>query len=538
VNLSRLPAAIALAALVLAGCASAPRAPAPAPFSAADSIAAQCMTRIELATPESLAETARLLSTPDAAGGSKTAELFSLGSFLFHELYPDMENPFPADGPAPAETDAIAFLAHVLPALILLGPVSAIDETQVPALGALLAAAEEDNPHSVLPPYLMGRLLEHQREPAGARALYEQCLLRAPSFYPAAARLGDILIEAGTARGDLALLERLAGMLPTAPLRYAALGKAYLAAGEPDKAADAAAQGRLSAPDDPRFVLLRAQAFEQRGDWYRSVRLLESLLKLAPDEPTAILMKARLLHEKARNSQEAIRVLSEAEERSPANADFPELRARILIEIGRPDEGVTILTQALSLAPGRISLLTSLLRQAVLGERWNQATAWLGEIPSRDWTPEHFVLGWKVATALGEHARAIQYAQTLELRAGGAGPLALQARSLVAIERPAQALLIVDHALLSMDPEPSVRSQLLVIRSTAGSEDPVHDLRAALLEDPLNIAALAGLSDEMAKARDYRKALEYAKRASALSPGTTSLAQKVIDLGKLAESRK
>ncbi|MGA2479703.1 MAG: tetratricopeptide repeat protein [Spirochaetia bacterium] len=534
----RLGAAFALSALILAGCASAPRGPAPEPFSAADSISEQALARIELASQESLTETAHLLSTPDAAGSPKTALLAALGSFLFRELYPELSNPFPASAPAPAETDTSVFLAHTLPALVLLGPESAIDDTQVPALGALLASAEEENSHSVLPPYLMGRLLEHEREAAHARALYEKCLILAPSFYPAAGRLGGIIIAAGTARTELALLERLADMLPTAPLRYAALGKAYLAAGEPEKAADAAAQGLLSAPDDPRFALLRAQAFEQKGDWYQSLRLLEALLKLTPDEPAVILMKARLLFEKAKNSQEAIRVLADAEGRFPSNADFPELHGRVLIETGRPDDGVTFLTQALSLAPGRLSILTSLLRQAVLGERWNQATAWLGEIPAQDWAPEHFELGWQVATALGEHARAIQYAQQLELRAGGAGPLALQARSLVAMERPEQALLLIDHALLSMDPKPATKAQLLVIRSTAGSEDPLHDLRAALLEDPRNVPALVGLSDVLAKAHDYRKAMEYAKLASTLSPGNASLAQKVIDLGKLAESRK
>ena len=533
-------AALALSAVFLAGCATSvqPRSAAQQSFSPADSIIEQSIARIELASPESLSETARLLASPDAAGSPKTAGLVSLGGYLFHELYPDLNNPFPASGPVPAESAPSVFLAHTLPALVLLGPASGIEDTQVPGLGSLLASAEEENPHSVLAPYLMGRLLEHQREAAEARSVYEQCLILAPSFYPAAGRLGEIIIAAGTARSELAQLERLAGLLPTPPLRFAALARAYLAAGQPERAADAAAQGLLSAPDDPGFVLLRAKAFEGKGDWYQSLRMVEALLKLTPDEPAAILMKARLLHEEAKNSPEAIRTLVDAETRFPANADFPELHARVLIETGRSDDGVTFLTQALSLAPGRISLLTSLLRQAVQGERWNQASAWLGEIPARDWAPEHFELGWQVATALSEHARALQYAQTLELRTGGPGPLALQARSLVAMERPAQALLLIDRALLSVDAEPSLKSQLLVIRSTAGSADPVHDLRAALLEDPRNIAALVGLSDALAKGHEYRKAMEYAKQASALSPGNASLAQKVIELGKLSESRK
>jgi tetratricopeptide (TPR) repeat protein len=535
----------ALGAALLGGCAGGPRpatvggpAAAPARSSAADSIVEQVLTRIELASLQSLTEAARLLSTPDATGTTKTPRLVQLGSYVFHGLYPELENPFPGEPPASADAVGDIFLAHCLPAFVLLGPDGEAADTEAPGLGALLAAAVEENTHSVLAPYLMARLLELQREPKEARRLYEQMLALSPSFYPAAARLIPMIIAGGTAAADLPRLEALAGQLPSAPQRFGALARIYLAAGQPAKAADAAARGLLAAPDDPQFVILRAKAFEDEGDWYRSLRLLETLLKVAPDEKAAILAKARLLHEKARNSGEALQVLADAEQRFPEDADFPELNAHILIDTGHADDAVKLLTQALSLAPNRLSVLTELLRQAVLGERWAQASSWLAEIPAGAWTAEHYELGWKVATAQAEHEKALSLARALEKIAAGPRASALEARSLAAVGTPEQALVVVDDALRTMDPDPAMKAELLVVRASAGSTDPLHDLRAALLSDPHSVAALVALSDVMAKAHDYRKAVEYAKQAAALSPGNTALAQKVIDLAKRTESRQ
>jgi tetratricopeptide (TPR) repeat protein len=64
----------------------------------------------------------------------------------------------------------------------------------------------------------------------------------------------------------------------------------------------------------------------------------------------------------------------------------------------------------------------------------------------------------------------------------------------------------------------------------------MHDLRSALREDPDSLEALLAISDLLAKQREYRKAMEYAKRAAELSPGSAAIAQKAADLEKLAAS--
>jgi tetratricopeptide (TPR) repeat protein len=523
-----------LSVLALAGCATPPATPE----QKAAVTLARALRLTEIASPESLTESAHALASSEVAGLPKIAALASLGADLFKRLYPEMVNPFPADTPAPADGGAGAsdFFANVVPAFILMNASARLEGSMTADLMTKLEAADTLNVASVLPPFLEGLLLEREEgataaSSAGSR--FEACLRRAQSFYPAAEKIAGRIIADGTAASELPRLERLAATLPTAPLRFAALARAELAGGQPQRAADAAAQGLLAAPDELGFLLLRAQAFEALGDWYQSLSLLDTLLKLKPGEAAAAFMQARLIYDKERNGEEAISILVQAEGRFPSDPSFPELRGRILLETGRSEEGVAALARTLSLEPGRVTTLTLLLKQEVQARSWNKASALLAQIPAKSFTPEHLRLGWQVATSLGDYERAIAYAEALQRSSSDAAPLALLARSMVAAGRTAQAMEVITRALPAAG-TPALRSELYVIRSTAGSDDPLRDLRSALLEDPNNVEALIALSDILASQQEYRKAMDYAKHALLLSPGNAGLSQKVIDLERLA----
>ena len=107
---------------------------------------------------------------------------------------------------------------------------------------------------------------------------------------------------------------------------------------------------------------------------------------------------------------------------------------------------------------------------------------------------------------------------------------------MIAILRLPGALAAIDHALLVMAPSPEQASELHYLRSQAGSADPLQDLRAALKENPDNAEALTAIADVLARQNEYRKAAEYAKRAAALAPYDSALAQKAQDLQKLVPS--
>jgi Tfp pilus assembly protein PilF len=539
---------VLLAVLLIGGCASAPKVETAE--QKAKALHAQAAWLIEVSSIRSLSQAATILRLPAVDGSDQARAQTSLAADLFRRLYPEASSPYPGSTPAPGR-DAIAesaFFLLVTPGLALLEHGEPLEDAVAADLKARLTSAGRLNPESVLPPYLLGLLVQRQGgDPSAARAQFEESLRRGPDFYPAGVKISQIIIQGarngsssptGAAAFDpaaeLPLLKNLAGLLPTQSLRLAALARADLAAGQPQAAADMAAQGLLTAPDDPQFFMLRARAVEALGNWYQALTLLDTLLKLKPDQPQAILMKARLLYEKQQNSEQAIAVLRDAEARFPADASFPELQGRILLETGRNDEGVSVLTAALSIEPGRISTLALLLRQAIQTQSWTMAAQFLVQMPDKTLTPDLLRLAWEVEMNLDDFPRAVAYAQALERADRGAKPLALEARALVAAGQLDKARDVVTRALSAADTA-ALRAELLYVRSTAGSDDPMRDLRNALLVDPENLEALTAISDLFAQQKDYRKAALYARQASELSPQSASLAQKAADLQKQAE---
>ena len=180
--------------------------------------------------------------------------------------------------------------------------------------------------------------------------------------------------------------------------------------------------------------------------------------------------------------------------------------------------------------------LTLLLRQAVKEERWGDASMLFTRIPPAARTTDHLRLAWQAAMGLGDYEQAIALARQLESLQAGASSMALEARALVGAGRKADALPLVDKALAAAD-DPALRSELSTIRAAAGSDDPLRDLRSALAANPDNVEALVAISDLFASEQDYRKAMEYAKRAAELSPGNELLAQKAANLQTRASGK-
>jgi tetratricopeptide (TPR) repeat protein len=537
---------VLLAALVLSGCSTVGPSPdeaaqsappdALSQFGTGESLLSHAVTLIAAATPASLAEGNRLAAAADEMGARGAAGAGIVGSTLLRRLYPESAGSYPENGLSWDEARITSpFLLSIAPALVLLDPHAAADDARETVLRPKLAEAEILMPTSPLPPFLQGLLLEKRAAPrADVRARFEAALKRSPNFSPAAAGLARTIISSGSAPSELPLLQHLASLLPTEPQRFAALARGALAAGKPEVAADAAAQGLLRAPADPAFVLLRAQALAAAGDWYQSLWVLDALLRQRPDLTDAILLKARLLHDNAQNDPESLAVLGDAETRYPADASFPEMRARILLDKGQTQEAVTALLHAHELAPEDLEILSLLVSTSAQARQWNEASSWLAMIPGPARTAENLRLGWQISNGLGDHAQALAFALQLFRMTKTADALALEARSMLAAVRPADAMVVIDHALLAMDPPPPLASELHYLRSQAGSADPLFDLRAALRENPDNAEALSAIADFLAAQKDYRKAMEYAKRASTLAPNNAALAQKARELSRLA----
>jgi Flp pilus assembly protein TadD len=487
-----------------------------------------------MGSPVSLAYAARILDAQGVQGDPRAAGLRHIGSTLYARLFPDLRSPFPAGTQASddAALAAFPFLAAVMPALNALDQPGTLDDAALASFETALARADVLITGSALPPYLRGEIRIRRSRPAEARAFFETSLARLPGFYPSALKLSGLIIAGGSAPSELPRLQQLAAALPTPAMRLAALSRAYLAAGKPDEAADAAAQGLLLVADDARFALLRAQALDAQGNWYQAVRVLDALLQRVPDDSEAILEKARILHQQGGNSAEALRLMEDAQSRFPSDPSFPELRGRILLEEGRMEECAAALAEALAIEPARPSTLTLLLRLAVQNGQWEEASTFLDRIPASARSTDDLRLGWKLATGLGDYSRAAVFARFLKARGGGAAAMALESRSLNAAGFPARALAEIDAALPQAGD--ALRSELYTIRAQAGSTDPAGDLRHALHYNPDNIEALVSLSDLLASQHDFRRAAAYARHAAGLSPDDAGLAQRARDLDALA----
>jgi len=551
-------AVVIVGALAAAGCTTlgpgatgpgAPPAPKAVPVqksSAGDAALQKAVTLIAAATPASLAAARWVAADAGRKGAADAEAAGAAADALLRGLYPGAVGAAPGAGGGAVRPTALQiadpFLQRVASALVLLDPGPALDDAKAAVLEQKLTEAASLRPESPLPPYLSGVLLQKRpAPPTEARRPFEEALKRLPTFAPAAAELLNTVIASGTAAKELPLLQHLASIPATAAERYEALVRAYLAAGQPGMAADAAARGLLESPDDAsgaaqrvHFAMLRATTLQASGDWYQALSVLEALLKLQPGLPEAVIARARILHEEGENDPDALAVLAEGEARNPQDAAFPELKARILLDGGRTGEAVAALQHALEIDPHRASVLTLLASVSARAGSWDEASSWLEKIPQQARGLEEARLAWQVATALGNHEKALAEAKRLFRATGSADSLALEARSMIAAGRPAEALVVIDHALLAMTPAAPLASELHYLRSRAGSDDPLRDLRTALRENPDNPEALEAISDALAAQKDYRKAMEYARRASALDPANADLARKAAELQKMA----
>jgi Flp pilus assembly protein TadD len=553
--------------IVLAGCPSLPERQSAGGASSDPPAVQDARRRIRNASPASLREAARVLASPDIAESAAAVELAGLGRELFALLYPEIaENPFPAGAlsakygplfasvrgkkvvvPDPAETD---FFRVVIPGLILIAPVEGVDEVTLSLFeNGLKNADEKSGRVSVLPPYLQA-LSMYRRAVGSSRAggaeaaeiiaLLQECIQRDTTFYPGYLTAADLYSSQGKPADALALLGEAAEALPGNVSILKKMSSAAIAAGKLQEALDASAKALMISPDDAEASMIRARAFELQGSWYQSVRIIEAVLKRYPDMGDAIRTQARLLADKAGNIEEAARLLTAAERRSPADPSYPELLGRILLDAGRGSEGELALARALELAPGRMSTLELLLGHAVRTKRWLQAKTYLAQILVLSSAGQYIATGYTIAWNLGDYAGAEAYARKLVQTAYGEAPEYLLARALHVQGNNAEALPLVEKGIVEAK-TPAVKSRFLYLRASiqrTNPEEAIMDLRTALMADGDNLDALLLISELLAGSKQFHAAALYLKRAAALSSEDAGLKARIAELEKLANSQK
>jgi len=449
---------------------------------------------------------------------AESAELAGLAARLYGLLYPELvalgrapsapgyQGPYSAllelaeKGLAPAGEMKAALqakgeeglLPRVLPFLYLHRRVKAepLPAEEAEAARQELAEASSGFAHSLLPPYLSGLALELQGELEPAAARFQASLALASSFYPAWVRLAALQRRLGRpAEASSSLSQALAALPDSLNLRRLR-AEAELEAGRIDSALAGSAELLLREPENPEFLMLRARVLLATGQWSQALKPLSLLLAAHPDSREALLLQARIQFESARQEEPALRTLASAEKLFPEDPRFPELAGRILLEIGRENEGLLELGQALRLDAERPSSLRILIDYAVEKRRWLEAGVLAARLLEKQPAQEDLLLACRIYQSLGD---------TGELRSA--------AERLYALE-PSAANAVLYAAALADDGKP---------------EQAVALLRQALDSAPDNLEALVRLAELLAARQELSQALQYLRRAVKLAPENSAL---------------
>ncbi|MFN5510077.1 MAG: tetratricopeptide repeat protein [Burkholderiales bacterium] len=116
---------------------------------------------------------------------------------------------------------------------------------------------------------------------------------------------------------------------------------------------------RLSGPDlgVPQARLTRAALASAAGEAIAVQSEIREALRLAPADPQVAVSAARLLASRAESRDQSLAILDRALEQDPRNVDALDLKARVLVALGRDIQALQVFARALEIAPKEPSLL-------------------------------------------------------------------------------------------------------------------------------------------------------------------------------------
>lgn len=217
---------------------------------------------------------------------------------------------------------------------------------------------------------------------AEARTVLERALERDRDYYPAEAMLAWVESRAGNADAAMKIARRVKAKDPDSPAGYVLEGdllsaqrayteaanaygaayarrptmtlaakehRAWLNAGEHDKALVALMRWLEANPDDHRARMLLAGAYQKAGQADRAARQYEEVLKREPDNVIALNNLAWFYVENG--DERALALAEKAHELAPDAAPILDTYGWVLVQSGRVERGLEVLRRATERAP-------------------------------------------------------------------------------------------------------------------------------------------------------------------------------------------
>lgn len=222
-------------------------------------------------------------------------------------------------------------------------------------------------------------------DPVAASASLHDALTKDTNYLAAATLLAELKIRGGEPAAAVTLLTRFVKKYPQNQNLYKMLGRAYLAAKNPDEALAVYRQAQTLFPDDPEAPVLVGNILAARGDIAAARRSFEKAMSVSPGYAPALDHLVTLDLRDHNASVAEARVKAELEEHR-SNASLARLHA-LLAAIYRSnkdyDRAITELKKAIEIDPQADTSYLALSEVYVAANRQQEALKGLDDLLAR-----------------------------------------------------------------------------------------------------------------------------------------------------------
>jgi tetratricopeptide (TPR) repeat protein len=359
----------------------------------------------------------------------------------------------------------------------------------------------------------------------------------APDVYTASLARAELLIAGGRVEEAMETLGRI-GPPANASLAYRrAYAHALYAAGKWAEALPLITAVLLEDPMNSRFMLMRAHLLIERGEFRQAAPLLDAYARIDASDRLYLLLRARYAMDGTKDRGTAIATIRRGLERYPNDPGITVYAAELLYAGDPRDraEALVLAARALTQDPRSVRALRILLSSDIASGNAEGAVAKADAILAIDPGYPDLESLYKAYRMAGINESTINIAKTWRARE----PVSESANLawlgiLVETNSRTEAAELITRFLAARGSS-AFRSSLYWYQSRLQSdeEQALASLRSALIENGMNVDALAYMADIYIRRTDYQRARFYLRQAMTIAPDRPDIVERRNTLTQL-----